>query len=355
MSYYLLSHIICKNKKLKWRVCLIALSLLLFSFPSYGQSSDSSYLSYTQELTRLIQNGGRQVRRECADEVMGTVFPGNINESFAQARQLVASHRRRQGCQAVSYYLGIIEHGNEEQIRQARAEIVEAYVLGGDSFGAMNSANFFLGTYGQNQNIRFRMIEVAREYFATHPERDPFWEKMILGIHPTQQQGNSLYQNFIARNFLADFPQISPQMRAVVDEVYKLAIDNIDQHFLAIAKFYHDRREYKATIIRLQPVWRIGPNSNIFPESLYLSIDSFIKLAQQVQTVGEGRVIRQFGLRTIDADRVRDLLELEATDPVDYAEQVNFLLEQASLLMEIMEANIPGNPWTARAQALFAN
>jgi hypothetical protein len=336
-----------------WSLLILALFLVLVSSPPTYAQNENTYLTYNQELFSYIQNFGRQLRRECPDRPHTSVSAGRIDAAFTLARQ-------QSPCVRVQYYLGIIEQGNQQQRQQARREIISAYIDGGDVYGAMNSATFYVGLYGQQgreseaviHDIRFQILQVSHSFFATHPGRDPFWEKMLLGIHSRQSLSNPLFQFYRGDIFLRDYPR-SPH-RAWVQRALRVAQQNVDRHYLEPNKHLRSRREWKAIIVRMAPIWSLSDESVIYPAALEESVEAFIQLALQVRTVGQGRVIRGIGLRTIDENRIRQLLELNPGQPIDYAYHYNFLMEQAAQLVNYMERTLPGHAATRNAQRMLA-
>lgn len=327
-----------------YKLSVMSLATLVAVALCQQARAESSYDSFGQELINMIKSGGGLIGSQCKDEISSSVNPNNIDKMLREAR-------RGNNCRSVRKYLGIIENGSAQHKKQARFEIIDAYDRAGDEIGAMLAAKKYIKTYGQSEAIRIQVLRVARNNFVKARGRDPLWEKMVLGTHESQTRANPFFQNIIAYNFFRDYPR--SKYRSEVEKIYSLASKNVDDHFIGIAKYYMNRKEYKAVIIRLQSVWAIGPDSDIYPESLYMSIQAFIKLAQQVKVVGNGKVIRRIGLRKIDEGRVRSILQLQPTDSLNYKEQVEFLIEQATVLMGYMEEAIPNSSWTKKAQRLF--
>ena len=329
-----------------YKISVLCLALIVsFAFCDKAKAiGDSSYLSFGQELRQYIRSGASSLGRQCRDEIDRSANSNNVAATIERARG-------KRNCRAVKLYLGAIEYGSDEQKQQARFEIIDAYDSAGDEIGAMKAAKIYINEHGQNETVRVKIIRIARGSFSTVVGRDPLWEKMVLNEHSAQTLENPFFQYIIADKFFRDYPNSSH--RPEVQQIQNLAASNIDDHFMSIVNFYMRRREYKAAILRLQTVLARGPESQIYGEGLHTSIEAYVKLAQQVSDVGRGRVIRSIGLRRIDEDRVRAILDIAPLQRLDASLHEKYLLDQASILMGYMEDFIPGDSWTRKAQGFF--
>ena len=132
------------RKSLK-KITLLFLSIgLVISVSSLSYAEEgSTYRTYWQEVQAYMKNGGRQLRKECQDKEHSSVRSSNIEVSFEKART------RSNPCTKVKFYLGIIKYGTQQDRQVARREIIDAYIDGNDSYGAMNAATFYVGLYGK--------------------------------------------------------------------------------------------------------------------------------------------------------------------------------------------------------------
>ena len=361
------------NNKL---IALITLSILLgFSTPVAAglDSQANQYNSYWDDFVEFVQNRGNQLRKECPDNPHPDVNASNLEASLANARQALRNGR---GCRAVRWYLGVIEKknsGSNQEIRRiARKEIFDAYIKGDDPYGAMNAGTFYVGLYGihnfnldtraELEKIRFKIIETASKYFHKNAQRDPFWEKMVMGVHHTQTRANPMFQFFTARLFLADFPRSSNKSK--VNQIVSRAKKNIDNNFIAPAKGYLRAKAWKAVIMRTSEFWDEGPTHLLYGPALLMSVKAYIGMARDMSTIyrriqnGEAnpRIRRNYALNKNDVTKAyitTSWLELYNGTAFNWIEEITFMMDQAKAITEYMESTMPGEKETTEARSLY--
>ncbi len=338
---------------------LLILLAMVISSQSQAQS-ESTYRSYWQELVTFMENGGRRLRKECEDRPHHSVTASNIASSFQRARN------ERNACRRVKYYLGIIEQGSAQERQVARREIIDSYIAGRDPYGAMNAATFFVHLYGkQNREnpqviyeIRTKIFELAFSNFATNPGYDPFWEKMILNVHSRQNLSNPAFQYYTAGLFLAHYPNSPYQQRLM--EIVQVASENVQRHMMDPVDQYMMQLDFKAVIYRLKDFWE-NRDALVYADALKLSVEAYVKMADMVWQVGQGRVFKRrcWGRPNVDKMFVTQVLWEEHWDPsrpMDYTEAYHFFLQQADELIVYMEKTVgPTDPATLRAKAMRAD
>ena len=204
------------------------------------------------------------------------------------------------------------------------------------------------------EEIRTKIFEVARANFATNPGRDPFWEKMVLGIHSQQNRNNPAFQYYSAALFQRDYPR--SRYKSKLRRITRIAEDNVSRHYVDPVKQYMKQKDYKAAIVRLSPIWSLSPDSIIYAEALEVSIEAFIKLSQQVREVGQGKVIKRllWGRPTINKVWITTtVLELPYGTPVDFTKEADDLMRQAEMLVDYMQRTLPADSATKRAIRMF--
>ena len=340
---------------------LFLIILLAMVVSSQTQASEiSTYQSYWQEVVQYMRNHGRQLRKECEDRPHSSVNSQNISASFQQARSV------RNGCRRVKYYLGIIEHGNQQNRQLARREIIDAYIDGDDPYGAMNAATFYVHLYGKRNRedasvileIRSKIIEVAFDNLAHNRGVDPFWEKMVLGVHSRQNLSNPAFQYYSAALFLQHYPRSSYRNRLM--EIVNVASENVQRHMIDPIDQYMRQLDYKAVVTRLNVFWT-ERDSLVYADALTWSVEAYVKMAEMVRQVGQGRVFKRrcWGRPHVDQKFVTQTIWEEYWDPnnpMDYNEAYQFFLNQADQLINYMDQTVgPHHPASQRAKAYRLN
>ena len=333
----------------------LILIILACSFSAQGEMTDRHYRTYWHDFVVLLQNRGRSMRKECNDNPHRDVRASNIEQALQNARNT-------RGCRSVRYYQGIIEHGNQEYRQVARREIIDSYIEGDDPYGIMNAATFYVGLYGVNgwesaaviEEIRFKILNSIETYFHTNAGRDPFWEKMVLGVHSKQSSQNPLFQFYRADLFLRDYPRSSHTSR--VRSIQREAERHVENHYMEPNNFLRRNKEWKAIIIRMAPIWQLDDDSPIYGPALEISVEAFINLARDMAIVRRDGVIRRPLNQTkkrITENTVRGWLEIGPNDPLDWDKEIGFMMEQAITLVEFMERSLPGQDSTRNARRMY--
>ncbi len=338
---------------------LILLLATVIASQSQAQS-ESTYRSQWQELVDYMASGGRRLRKECEDQAHSSVTPNNIEASFQRARS------EGNACRQVKLYLGIIENGSIPQRQLARREIIDSYIEAEDSYGAMNAATFYVGLYGREgredanviHEIRTKIFEVAFANFASNPGYDPFWEKMVLGVHSRQNINNPAFQYYSAALFAQHYPRSPFNQR--LNRIVETASENVQRHMIQPIDQYMRQMDYKAVLMRLKPFWQ-EPDSLVYGDGLKWSVEAYVKMAEMVRRVGQGEEFRRrcWGRPTVNRMWVTQTIWEEYWDPnqpIDYNHAYRFFLEQADQLIAYMDRTVgPYALATRQAKALRQN
>lgn len=253
-------------------------SILIFSTSIFGVSAAADFLTDIRSL------GDSLISHECdlKNQVSHSQSPSQL---WNQLKGKNVSYFGACGTARDLYY--IVQNSSGEMKQRAWVKMVNVLRVAGDHVEALNQSNLLIKHHPHSSHVhdvRWNILEVVYEQMNKSKGRDPSWAERIIGEHPRSDK--AFYQNFIARNFVRDFPESKMRKKAIKMELEAKAF--LSLHDLDIGKRYYSQKKFKAAIVRLSRVYQRGSQAQGYAEAVQYMISAFKGYKEQILNAAQG-------------------------------------------------------------------